>query len=116
LLQYDTTIQAAAARQAVHCLVWPKTSEKKLIADFESVDDAKRIIAKSGTAPIVETKPPTLDELFRKTTTKPPLYFLPLTDAQIEERRKKVSEEVISSTDATKKPTQPKESNESQQK
>jgi len=115
---YETTIQTTTARQALHNLVWPKTSEKKLLADFESVDDAKRIIAKSGIAPIIETKPPTLDELFRKTTTKPPLYYLPLTDAQIEERRKKGTEDVITTTTdgSTTKPAQPKESNESQQK
>lgn len=31
--------------------------------------------------------PPTLDELFRKTTTKPCLYWLPLTDAQAAARK-----------------------------
>lgn len=31
--------------------------------------------------------PPTLDELFRKTTTKPCLYWLPLTDSQAAERK-----------------------------
>mmetsp|Transcript_28084 Transcript_28084/g.61478 ORF Transcript_28084/g.61478 Transcript_28084/m.61478 type:complete len:440 (-) Transcript_28084:150-1469(-) len=32
---------------------------------------------------------PTLDDLFRKTKAKPPLYWLPLTEAQIEEKRTK---------------------------
>lgn len=31
--------------------------------------------------------PPTLDELFRKTTTKPCLYWLPLTDSQAADRK-----------------------------
>jgi len=79
-----------------------------LQADFESADDAKKIIAKSGFAPIIETKPPTLDELFRKTNTKPHLYFLPLTDAQVEEKKKKESSK-------EEKPDQPKEATESKE-
>jgi apoptotic chromatin condensation inducer in the nucleus len=34
---------------------------------------------------------PTLDDLFRKTKAKPPLYWLPLTEAQIEEKKAKVA-------------------------
>jgi len=113
---YETTAQATAARQALHGLVWPKTSEKRLLVDFESADDAKKSIAKSGTLPIVETKPPTLDELFRKTVTKPSLYFLPLSDAQIEEKRKKASGEITTETTKSEQPKEAKESKESQQK
>ena len=34
--------------------------------------------------------PPTLDELFRKTTTKPCLYWLPMTEDQAAERKSKL--------------------------
>ena len=34
--------------------------------------------------------PPTLDELFQKTTTKPCLYWLPLTEVQAAERKAKL--------------------------
>lgn len=38
---------------------------------------------------------PTLDELFRKTTTKPQVYWLPLTKEQALQRQKqKVQEEL----------------------
>lgn len=34
--------------------------------------------------------PPTLDDLFRKTTTKPCLYWLPLSEVQAAERKAKL--------------------------
>lgn len=36
-----------------------------------------------------EAPPPTLDDLFRKTSTKPCLYWIPLTDEQAAERKLK---------------------------
>lgn len=36
---------------------------------------------------VQEAPPPTLDDLFRKTSTKPCLYWIPLTDEQAAERK-----------------------------
>lgn len=36
-----------------------------------------------------EDEPKTLEDLFRKTTTKPWLYWLPLTEEQVAEKAKK---------------------------
>ena len=36
---------------------------------------------------VAEAPPPTLDDLFQKTTTKPHLYWLPLTEAQATKRK-----------------------------
>lgn len=44
--------------------------------------------------------PPTLDELFRKTTTKPCLYWLPLTDAQAAERKRELDAAAAKKADA----------------
>ncbi len=39
---------------------------------------------------VQEAPPPTLDDLFRKTSTKPCLYWLPLTEEQAIERKAKL--------------------------
>eukprot|EP00898_Chlorokybus_atmophyticus_P003169 jgi/Chlat1/3853/Chrsp26S00301 len=109
---YETEKQAADTREAVHDLLWPPHG-KKLVAEFAKLEDAKQIIASNGTAgaatprpaavtnnharpaatqkpavkpeqkPPAEPQPPGLDDLFRKTRTKPHIYYLPLTAEQI---------------------------------
>ena len=48
----------------------------------------------------VPEQPPTLDDLFRKTTTLPALYWLPLTEEQAKHRKIKLEAEAAAKAEA----------------
>lgn len=110
---FETVEQAAEARRALSGMTWPVTSDAKLkivnVPD-EDVDAAvsgtvvkttRRQASGAGvTSPGAEARPKPelkqvikLDQLFKKTTTKPVLYYLPLTEEQAskhQEEKKKL--------------------------
>ncbi|KDO29601.1 hypothetical protein SPRG_05554 [Saprolegnia parasitica CBS 223.65] len=90
---------ATATRQRLHGVVWPAHHGKALSVDY-AVSTAKAIatanpvpelrrrptlVASVGkpTAASLPAPPVTMDDLFWKTTTKPVLYYLPLTSEQV---------------------------------
>eukprot|EP00466_Bigelowiella_natans_P007241 jgi/Bigna1/76600/fgenesh1_pg.42_\ len=106
---FSSEEEAAQCKEALDGLVWSEGSVKTLKVLFVAVDEA--IDAARPKLPTARRKQATkreeeeedrekrekvslktLDELFKRTTTKPPLYWLPLTDEEVEERERKVAE------------------------
>jgi len=94
---YETEQEAITTRNALHNLVWPPTNKAKLNVDFSNEVDAKKLI--SGGSSVTTEKPKekvpppqekvlTLDDLFVKTVSKPQIYYLPLTESQVEAKKK----------------------------
>eukprot|EP01121_Diplochlamys_sp_Union-15-3_P007301 TRINITY_DN1846_c0_g1_i10.p1 TRINITY_DN1846_c0_g1~~TRINITY_DN1846_c0_g1_i10.p1 ORF type:complete len:134 (-),score=29.71 TRINITY_DN1846_c0_g1_i10:380-781(-) len=97
-VMYNEVQHAIEARKAVYGVVWPTHNKgEPLVAEFVSVDDVMRAVERQTRATkrrrIEEPPPSSLDKLFRKTVAKPNIYYLPLTDAQVEEKRAKRLEE-----------------------
>lgn len=92
---FETEEGAMATREALHNLVWPPANRAKLNVEFATEEEAKRFFTPGSQQP-AEVKPKprvsenvlTLDDLFKKTTAKPPIYWLPLTDSEVEMKRK----------------------------
>ena len=56
----------------------------------DAVEAAARRRSEAPVVVVEEEKVLSLDELFRKTVVKPCLYYLPLTEAQVAEKKQKV--------------------------
>jgi len=90
---YETLEEAATTRNALHHLVWPVNNKTKLQADFSTENEAKKLLnvitekSRDKTPPRQE-KVLTLDDLFKKTVAKPHLYYLPLSDSQLDAKKK----------------------------
>jgi len=94
---YSSESEATATREALHNLAWPSGS-RKLQVDYATESDAKRWVLglpdnehQEGTRSRTRAPPPkvkTLDDLFRKTTALPHIYYLPLTDSEVEAKKK----------------------------
>ena len=80
--------------------MWPPANKSRLEADFATEDETKRFITQNynRATPKYQSKNreqkkeeevpvKTLDDLFLKTITKPHVYYLPLTDAQVEAKK-----------------------------
>jgi len=95
---YETEQEATATRNALHNLVWPPSNKTKLQVDFSNENDGRKFISGGATEkPKDKTPPPqekvlTLDDLFRKTAAKPAIYYLPLTDNEVETKKKAAAE------------------------
>jgi len=89
---YETEGEAETTRNALHNLIWPPSNKSKLQVDFSNENDAKKFVTadkpKEKTPPPVEEKVITLDDLFKKTVAKPPIYYLPLSESEIEAKKK----------------------------
>merc|ERR1712130_1018592 len=105
-VQFTTTDQASETRMALDGVTWPQSNPKTLRVSFGTKEEMKKlaeggedagVIGRLGVeeaAPPVATK--SLEELFKKTTAGPAIYWRPLSDeeiqAKIDEKNKKVDE------------------------
>jgi len=90
--------EATRTRNEVYGIIWPPHNKgEPLIADFVSPEEKSGALQKQSIQreekrrKIAPEPQPTsrLDQLFRKTTAKPPIYYLPLTDQQVQEKKAK---------------------------
>lgn len=95
--------------------MWPVSNKTKLYADFGTEADANRFFSQTDGKPKAEEAigihfavlifktegekltfskdtMKTLDDLFQKTVAKPQLYWLPLTEEQVEQKKKAAAE------------------------
>jgi len=131
--------QTILTRNAIHNLKWPNANGKLLFVDFatsnemqQAKDSDKQKAAplnnnKTATntkvttlppAPVPEKKGPTLDDLFKKTTSKPCIYYLPLTDEQVaakkrakEQQQQEKAQATSAATDKNRSPVRQNSSN-----
>lgn len=93
---YNTTEEATSARQGIHNLIWPPANKSKLDADFCPEEEAKNfLLTKKKDSKSNESsgkKALTVDDLFFKTETKPSIYFLPLTDKEVAEKKARIKQ------------------------
>lgn len=89
---YKSKEEAEATRQALYGLVWPTTGKSKLDVEFYSADEAKILVLGENAEKPEKKATKTLDELFKKTTSQPPIYYLPLTEKEVEAKSKKTQE------------------------
>jgi len=106
----ETEEQATVTRNAIHNSKWPLANGRLLNVDFATSNEMQQ--AKDGEkqrtgvsnnktivvnipksqppppAPVPEKKGPTLDDLFKKTISKPCIYYLPLTDEQVAAKKR----------------------------
>jgi len=94
---FTSVEEAIATRNAVHNLVWPPHNVNRLTADFALNEKVLQVIAESQPQQ-PQKEGNALDELFRKTKTKPSIYFLPLTDEEVETKTKALQVESQKST------------------
>jgi len=94
---YSTVVEAIKARNGVHNLIWPPNNRgQPLITEFVTFEESKERIENYGketTSPAAPSAPKnipppqkpakTLDELFRRTTIEPKIYYLPLTREEV---------------------------------
>ncbi|EFN59666.1 hypothetical protein CHLNCDRAFT_56500 [Chlorella variabilis] len=66
--------------------------------------DLERRLSGRGAPPRQEDRVLTLDELFKKTTSKPCIYWLPLTDEQVAEKKRKAAEAAAAAAAAVAAP------------
>jgi len=95
---YATKEQAIAARDAIHNLTWPPNNKAQLYADFSTEEEARRFYKNNSgeekrvrsppRRPVIEKPAATLDELFKKTQAKPPIYYLPLSEKEVEAKKR----------------------------
>ena len=71
---YATVVEAETTCKALNGVVWPPVTGRALLVATISPEEAEEY---KGQSIQPKTKAKTLDELFRKTETKPTLYFLP---------------------------------------
>jgi len=130
---YATEAEAEATRAAVDGLEWPPSSGKRLAAHYMTVPDARRCIAAGSMAaqprPAAPAAPAaaagatpagrgpggaagggkpgakTLDSLFNKTVAAPALYWLPLSEEQVERKRQRAAAAAAPKHDAAKDDT-----------
>jgi len=97
-MMYKTEDEATRAKGEIHGLNWPEGSVKTLEVSFVTEDEAIEAARPRMTGPpkVKEKKESekvhlkALDEIFRRTTAKPALYWLPLTDEEIAEREERI--------------------------
>ncbi|KHJ47849.1 SAP domain protein [Trichuris suis] len=124
IVQYDSVESAVNAREALHKVRWPKTNQHCLHVDYgcegdveylngEGRDDTATVLTGSEssrsasfedeTEYLKDSSPevgdaPDLDNLFKKTKTKPTIYYLPYTKEEAEkaemEREKRRQERI----------------------
>jgi len=91
LVTYENKDQAAAALTGIDGISWPEDTRPKLTVSFIAPQEVQEALsAKSNTkTPSKESRPTkALDELFRRTKTKPAVYWLPLTEEEIAKKEK----------------------------
>ncbi|KRY88394.1 Apoptotic chromatin condensation inducer in the nucleus [Trichinella pseudospiralis] len=123
LVKYDDIESAVKARDALHNIRWPASNPKTLHVDFSTTEELESLLAtveseETSEEVLVSAVPVVVGEvmvaaqklaqLFQRTTTKPSLYYLPLTSEQAEMRiderkqrrqfRLKAMEEVVKKT------------------
>jgi len=108
---YETQEDAEKTRNALHNLVWPHNNKSKLQVDFSTETEAKKLLygiqeKLRNKSPPRQEKVLTLDDLFKKTDAKPNIYYLPLTDTQVEEKKKVVAVVVPAPTNTTQQQTE----------
>eukprot|EP01118_Nematostelium_gracile_P012137 TRINITY_DN4395_c0_g1_i1.p2 TRINITY_DN4395_c0_g1~~TRINITY_DN4395_c0_g1_i1.p2 ORF type:complete len:120 (+),score=36.04 TRINITY_DN4395_c0_g1_i1:562-921(+) len=95
---FETEAEAEATRNALHNLVWPPHNHSKLQADFSTEEEAKRLVLGGATTtnnndrkrPRQE-KPKELTDIFKKTSAKPQIFWLPLTEEEIQKKNQPVN-------------------------
>ncbi len=85
---YDEAKQSAGTHEPVHTSL-PATSGH---SSTLSSPNGATLPSPNGATPAAPAK--SLDELFKKTSAEPAVYYLPLTDAQVEEKRRHAYEHV----------------------
>ncbi|CAK8534856.1 unnamed protein product [Lathyrus sativus] len=100
---YSSTEEAVETRNAVYNLQWPPNGGRLLVAEYVDPEEVKMKLEAPPTPtasvnsvptrerlpsppPLPEkVEPPivTLDDLFRKTTATPRIYWLPLSEEQV---------------------------------
>ncbi|KAE9044835.1 hypothetical protein PR003_g2656 [Phytophthora rubi] len=100
---YPSAEIAEKTKDALNGKVWPPENGRSLKVEF--VDHTAMEVSKFGEANLpsrpknkdnTSTQPRqkvTIDEFFQKTETKPVLYYLPLTDEQVKERKERPSQQ-----------------------
>jgi len=101
---YKSVEETISARNAIHDLIWPPNNRgNPLFTEFVSAEEAKERIKNHGKEPVqtpvappstqILTEnsesqhiPPKLDELFRRTTAEPRIYFKPLSLEEVNNR------------------------------
>jgi len=94
---FETKEQAVATREEIHNLVWPIHNGRALRAEFSSVEELKRVQKKTSlnVRPLQKNEPKEhLDTLFKKTITEPKLYYLPLSDEEVQQQKKQREKEI----------------------
>ena len=77
---FETEEEAIWVRNAIFSFKWPRPHGKMLQPVFVPVAEAERGGSfEQSDAPAAQT----LDDLFYKTKAKPPIYYLPLSEAQV---------------------------------
>jgi apoptotic chromatin condensation inducer in the nucleus len=103
---------ARRTQEGVHHMQWPPVHGRVLEASFSEITaaEARRVAEQpkqrrtpppsreAKKAPVVaplpvESPPVTLDDLFRKTATKPVLYWLPVSDEEVTRRKESLPQE-----------------------
>ncbi|KAJ1382752.1 SAP domain [Sesbania bispinosa] len=89
---YSSVEEAIETRNAVYNLQWPPHGGRLLVAEYVDPEEVKmkpppvaRERLPSPPPPPEKVDPPivTLDDLFRKTTATPRIYYLPLSEEQV---------------------------------
>jgi RNA recognition motif-containing protein len=96
-VEYEKMENAVRARESLHNLLWPPGNKSKLYAEFTTDEETKKFLnnrdivdssKKSIEKPAAVATTKTLDDLFRKTLAKPHIYWLPLSEEILEQRKK----------------------------
>jgi len=117
---YKTVEEAIKTRNAVHNLIWPPNNRgQPLVTEFITFEESKEQIENYGKDPIPapgvvpkNVLPPqkpakTLDELFRRTTIEPRIYYLPLTQDEVNNKLTSLGQPPFGPQQPTQSPTQP---------
>eukprot|EP01135_Chromosphaera_perkinsii_P005754 Nk52_evm54s359 gene=Nk52_evmTU54s359 len=101
IAKFDSVDSATKTREAINGKTWPDVHGKELHVVFSSAEEFEKVssthernVSRRNTADssvrATNAEVETLDELFRKTKTKPNIYWLPLTEAQVQRKRAKL--------------------------
>jgi len=115
---YDSEESAKAARNMTHDIIYPSSNKMKLVSEYSTMEEATEFFKSpdistpsiptpttTSTTPKKEVQRPqlvkretpkkpvqeekTLDNLFQKTSATPALYYLPLSEEEVQEKRKR---------------------------
>uniref|UniRef100_A0A0M3HTV5 RRM domain-containing protein n=1 Tax=Ascaris lumbricoides TaxID=6252 RepID=A0A0M3HTV5_ASCLU len=109
-LSYSSIEEAVAARDALHNTFWPHGNPKELKVDYSNESELIRRLAadltashtnpkhcgaachkalSADTSRVNSEKPKKPDDLFKRTTTMPAIYYVALTDDEVAEHAKR---------------------------